>query len=81
MTVETYAALGVMLVTIIGFVWRVSYMLNRKVSYESFDRFKADVTSNYVHREVFDLTYDQMKSDIAEIKVDIKKLLEKAGGG
>jgi hypothetical protein len=81
MTIETYAALAVTLATVIGFIWRVSYMMNRKVSYESFDRFKSEVTSNYVHREVFDITYDQMKLDIAEIKLDIKKLLVKAGDG
>ena len=77
---ETYAALGVVVSIVVGFIWRVSYMLNRKVSYDSFDRFKGEVTNNYVHKEVFDLTYDQMKSDIAEIKVDIKKLLAKSNG-
>jgi hypothetical protein len=81
MNVEAYAAIGVLIVTIVGFVWRVSYMLNRKVSYEAFDRFKSDVRENYVHREVFELTYGQVKSDLAEIKLDVKKLLERAGGG
>ena len=80
MTVEAYASIGILFIATVGFVWRVSYMLNRKVSYESFDRFKKDVTDNYVHREVFDLTYDQMKMDIAEIKLDIKTLLKKANG-
>lgn len=78
MTVEAYAAIGVLLVTVIGLVWRISYMLNRKVSYESFDRFKKEVTENYVHKEVFDLTYSQVKLDIAEIKGDVKQLLKKA---
>ena len=77
MTIEGYAALGVLASIVVGFIFRVSYMMNRKVSYEAFDRFKADVTGNYVHREVFDITYDQMKLDIAEIKIDIKKLLAK----
>jgi len=77
---EVYLTGAVVLMTLIGFVFRVSYMLNRKVSYESFDRFKAEVTSNYVHREVFDLTYDQLKSDIQEIKEDVKKLLAKSNG-
>ena len=77
---EVYLTGAVVLMTLIGFVFRVSYMLNRKVSYESFDRFKKEVTDNYVHREVFDLTYNQIKADIAEIKEDIKKLLHKANG-
>jgi len=80
MNVEAYVSIGFLFIAVVGFVWRVSYMLNRKVSYESFDRFKADVTNNYVHREVFDLTYDQVKLDIAEIKADIKTLLKKANG-
>jgi hypothetical protein len=77
---EIYLTGTVVLMGMIGGVFRVSYMLNRKVSYDSFDRFKKDVTDNYVHREVFDLTYDQMKMDIAEIKLDIKTLLKKANG-
>lgn len=63
-----------------GVIWRTSYMLNRKVSYESFDRLKREITDNYVHKEVFELTYDQVKSDISEIKTDIKQLLKKANG-
>jgi len=81
MNIEAYAAIGISIVTIIGFIWRVSYMLNRKVSYESFDRFKKDVRDNFVHKDVFDLTYSQVKADLSEIKTDVKKLLEKAGGG
>ena len=80
MTIEGYAALAVTGSIVIGFVWRVSYLLNRKVSYESFDRFKKEVTSNYVHREIFDLTYGQLKQDIAEIKETLQKLLDKANG-
>jgi hypothetical protein len=80
MTIEAYAAVAVVISLVVGFIWRVSYMLNRKVSYEAFDRFKQDVTNNYVHKEVFDLTYDQLKGDIAEIKIDIKKLLAKSNG-
>ena len=77
MTVEAWCAVGALVIAVVGFVWRVSYMMNRKVSYESFDRFKKDVCTNYVHKEIFELTYDQMKMDIAEIKLDIKKLLAK----
>ena len=77
MTIETYAALGVVISLVVGFIWRVSYMMNRKVSYEAFDRFKADVRDNYVHKEVFELTYGQLKADIAEIKIDIKTLLKR----
>jgi hypothetical protein len=80
MTIEAYAALAVLASLIIGFVWRVSYMMNRKVSYESFDRFKKEVTDNYVHKEVFDLSITQLKADVSEIKVDIKTLLHRADG-
>jgi len=77
MNIEAYAAIGILIFSFIGFIWRISYMLNRKVSYESFDRHKKDVTDNYVHKEIFDLTYDQVKADIKEIKDDLKILLRR----
>ena len=80
MNLEAYSAIGILFVTIVGFVWRVSYMLNSKVSYESFDRLKKDVRENFVHKDVFDLTYSQVKADLIEIKGDIKTLLKKANG-
>ena len=71
MTMEGYAALAVVVSIVCVFIWMVSYMMNMKVSYESFDRFKKEVTDSYVHKEVFDLSITQIKSDISEIKGDV----------
>jgi hypothetical protein len=75
-----WIAFGALCLTIIVYILRVGYLLNKKVSYESFDRFKKEVMENCVHKEVFQLSHDQIKTDISEIKVDVKSLLRKANG-
>ena len=82
MSIAEYTALGVLIVAIIGLVWRVSYMLNRKVSYESFDRHKKESYACFVTKDTCEILRHHIetdstniKSDIKEIKNDVKTLL------
>lgn len=72
-----YIALGGFFITMLGVVWRISHVLNRKVSYDSLDRCKREVQDNFVSKDVFILSHNTMKEDIVEIKSDVKKLLVK----
>jgi Tfp pilus assembly protein PilO len=72
-----YIAIGTFFVTMLGVVWRISHILNKKVSYESLDRCKKEVQDNFVSKDVFILSYNTMREDIVEIKQDVKKLLQK----
>ena len=80
MTVEMYVAFGVLIVAIITLVLKVSFVLNRKVSYESLDRCKKEITDMFVHKDVFSITVSGIKDDVSEIKKDVKELLRKANG-
>ena len=81
MSVTEYTAMGVFIIAVIGIVWRISFILNRKVSYESLDRCKREVQETFVTKDVFSMAHDTMKEDIVEIKCDVKQLLRKANGG
>ena len=72
-----YISLAGIFLTVLGIVWRISHILNRKVSYESLDRCKKEVQDTYVTKDVFLMAHGTMKDDIVEIKTDVKKLLAK----
>jgi len=76
-TLREYIALGIFIVAIIGLVVRVSHVLNKKVSYESLDRCRKEVTDSFVSKDVFILSYNTVKEDIVEIKKDVKELLSR----
>ena len=80
MSLNEYIGMGIFVVAIIGLVIRISHVLNKKVSYESLDRCKKDVTDTFVSKDVFSITVNTFKEDITEIKKDVKQLLRKANG-
>jgi hypothetical protein len=80
MTITEYTALGVFIIAIIGIVWRMSYVVSHKVSYESLDRCKREVSDNFVSKDVFSLSVKVMREDITEMKQDVKELLRKSNG-
>ena len=80
MTVEMYVGFGVLIVAIITLVTKVSFVLTKKVSYESLDRCKKEITDMFVHKDVFQITVSGIKDDVSEIKKDVKELLRKANG-
>ena len=80
MTFQEYIAFGILIVAIIGLVTRVSFVLNKKVSYESLDRCKQELLDMFVHKDVFQVTVSGIKEDVGEIKKDVKELLRKANG-
>ena len=81
MSIADYTAFGVLIVAIIGITLRVSFVLNKKVSYESLDRCKKEVQDNFVSKDVFIISHNTMKEDIVEIKKDVKELLKRRNGG
>jgi len=80
MTIAEYTAMGVLIVAVIGLAWRVSHVLNQKVSYQSLDRCRKEVTDTFVSSDVCTVLHNNMKEDITEIKADVKSLLRKANG-
>jgi hypothetical protein len=80
MSIGEYTALGAFAFTVVGIVWRMSYLINQKVSYTALDRCKADLAENYRTKDVCNVLYSGMKEDIIEIKKDVKELLKKANG-
>lgn len=80
MNAGEWIAFGTLCITIIVYILRVSYVLTRKVSYESLDRCKKEIADSYVRKEVYQISHDQIKADINEIKIDVKSLLRKANG-
>ena len=78
MSFQEYIAFGIFIVAIIGLVTRVSFVLNKKVSYESLDRCKQELLDMFVHKDVFQITVSGIKEDVGEIKKDVKELLRKA---
>ena len=81
MSVVDYTAFGALIVAVIGLTVRVSFVLNKKVSYDSLDRCKREVTENFVSKDVFLISHNTMKEDIVEIKKDVKELLKRRNGG
>ena len=80
MTFHEYIAFGIFIVAIIGLVTRVSFVLNKKVSYESLDRCKKEVMDSFQSKDVCGVLHNSIKEDITEIKKDVKELLKKANG-
>jgi len=80
MTIAEYTAIGILIVAVIGLAWRVSHVLHRKVSYDSLDRCRKEVTDTFVSGDVCRVMHNNIKEDITEIKADVKSLLRKANG-
>ena len=79
MTFQEYIAFGILITAIIGLVTRVSFVLNKKVSYESLDRCKKEVMDTFMSKDVCGVLHANLKEDITEIKKDVKELLRRNG--
>ena len=80
MNLNEYVGMGIFIIAIIGIVWRISHILNRKVSYESLDRCKKEVMEAFVSKDVCAVMHGNLRDDVVEIKADVKQLLRKANG-
>ncbi len=71
-------AFGGLVLAFLGFVLRESNKSEEKRGriYNRVDEIKEKVKQEYVTKEVFGLLYNELKSDITEIKMDIKLLLK-----
>lgn len=57
---------------LLGFVWNIANGNKKKVSYESFDRYKKDAEEKFRGKEVCVVLHTQTQKDIEEIKVNTK---------
>jgi len=80
MSVGEYTAFGVFIIAVIGIVWRMSHVLNQKVSYTALDRCRVEFTEGYRTKDVCNVLYAGMKEDVTEIKKDVKELLKRRNG-
>lgn len=53
---------------LLGFVWKIANGNKKKVSYESFDRYKKEAAEEFRNKEVCNVLYQRVKDDIQEIK-------------
>ena len=56
----------------LGFVWNISEGNKKKVSYESFDRYREDAEGKFRSKELCDVYIAQTQKDMAEIKESTK---------
>ena len=79
--IEIYAtAVGTIIITI-GVVVTMATDCRKQINrvYQRFDEYKDHLENTHVSKEVHDIKYEQLKSDLGEIKMDVKKLLMKNG--
>jgi len=60
---------------LLGFVWKIANGNKRKVSYDSFDRYKKEVENKVRTKEVCDERHEEIKVTLKEIKEDVKYLV------
>lgn len=53
---------------LVGFVWKIASGNKKKVSYESFDRYKKDAEEKFRGKEVCDVLHKQISEDMKEVK-------------
>ena len=80
--IEIYATAVGTIVIVIGVVITMATECRKQINrvYQRFDEYKEHLEKTHVSKEVHDIKYDQLKSDINEIKTDVKQLLKKANG-
>lgn len=57
---------------LLGFVWKIANGNKKKVSYESFDRYKKDAEEKFRGKEVCDVLHSQVSEDIKDIKKKVE---------
>jgi DnaJ-domain-containing protein 1 len=81
MDIIVWAAPVVAVITLVGFVFTNNSANDRKVSrvYKRLDEVKDKNDRIFVRREICEVLNKQLRDDVAEIKTDVKKLLQKNG--
>ena len=75
MEVINYFNLGAVL-GLIGFMWKLSESNRKKVSYDSWDRFKDEIKNDYRTKEVCEIYIKEIKEDFKEAKERLNKIDE-----
>lgn len=80
--IGTIAGIGVLLLGVATFTYKVSKTSEEKRSniYKRLDTVKEDFKENHVHKDVCKVLHQQLRSDVEEIKADVKQLLKMNGG-
>ena len=76
-----FATMGISLVTIVGFSLKNARDESDKRGriYERLDEEKDEIKRTYVRKDIHDVKYERIESDVSEIKTDVKKILQKNG--
>ena len=71
-----------LLATFWGIAWKMSQDTDKKVArmFQRFDEYKEHLEVTHVRREVCDIMHEQLRTDVTEIKKDVKDLLKLANG-
>ena len=71
-----------LLATFWGITWKMSQDTDKKVTrmFQRFDEYKEHLESTHTRKEVCDVKHEQLRSDVMEIKKDVKELIKLANG-
>ena len=71
-----YTGLGIFMVSILGFMYRVNKGNEKKVSYQSFDRYKKEIKEEYVETKMCDLTHKHVKETLERLETGQGKIFD-----
>lgn len=76
-----FGTLSVTMLALVGFTLKQSrhHEDGRKSIYKRMDQERKTTAETYVRQDIHKTEYDNMKSDVVEIKGDVKKLLTNRG--
>jgi len=76
MVVAEYIGIGVGFIACLAGVWKVASTNKNKVSYKSFDRYKAEIKGNYVENKICNLTHKHVKETLDRLEEGQGKIFD-----
>lgn len=74
-----YTGIGAFMLSILGFMYRVNKSNEKKVSGQSFERFKKEVKDDYVENKMCVKEHGYVKETLDRLEAGMNKLLDKNG--
>lgn len=71
-----YTGIGAFMLSILGFMYRVNKSNEKKVSGQSFERFKKEVKDDYVENKMCVKEHEHVKETLGRVEKGIEKLFD-----
>lgn len=79
MELSDFIEIGIFILALLMFTWKVNKDNSKKVSYQSLDRAKKDIEDKFRTVEVCKILHSGVKEILMEVQKDVKKLLSQNG--